>query len=384
VDEAQPTGPPRRPLIWPWLLLLLLLVAAGIALAYFLTRNGDEAENRVPTVIGLRSQEAVERLRADGYPADVRRRVDPSRRGRVVAQVPDPGTELEPGRTVVVVVARGRNTTDVPNVVGLTVADAFERVQAAGLTGRAVQAFARQARGRVVRQRPAGGEEARRGTTVVLTVSRGRQLVRVPAVIGQTEAQASRALRRAGFRPGAVRVPADEARGIVIDQNPVAGARAPRGSSVRINVSSGAPGSTQTVPTTRNATVPNVVGMRDTDARGRLQEAGFRVSTSSVTSNRPTGTVISQDPMGGAVVARGSRVLITVSGGPRVRTVPDVVGETEAAARRILRDAGFTVRTVDRAVTDPARDGVVIEQNPRAGARVQGTTQVTIFVGRLT
>jgi beta-lactam-binding protein with PASTA domain len=137
------------------------------------------------------------------------------------------------------------------------------------------------------------------------------------------------------------------------------------------------------VPTTGNAPVPNVVGMRDSEAFSRLQRAGFRVSTTSISSNRPERTVISQNPSAGTVAARGSRVLITVSAGPRVRTVPDVVGETEAAARRILREAGFTVRAVDRPVTDPAQDGTVVEQNPRAGARVQGTTQVTIFVGRL-
>jgi beta-lactam-binding protein with PASTA domain len=76
-------------------------------------------------------------------------------------------------------------------------------------------------------------------------------------------------------------------------------------------------------------------------------------------------------------------VAITVSGGPRVRAVPNVVGETEAAARRILRDAGFGVRALDRAVTDPARDGIVVQQDPRAGTRVQGTTEVLIYVGRL-
>ncbi len=64
--------------------------------------------------------------------------------------------------------------------------------------------------------------------------------------------------------------------------------------------------------------------------------------------------------------------------------MPDVVDETEVAADRILRDAGFTVRVVDRPVTDPGRDGLVVEQDPRAGARVQGTTRVTIYVGRLT
>lgn len=377
--------PPRRPLLWPWLLLLLLLVGAGIGLAYVLSRDGDDDggdESRVPAVVGLPVAEAVERLRASGYPADPRRRVDPSRRGRVVEQEPDAGAELEQGRTVVIVVARSRNTVDVPNAVGLPVADAFERVQAAGLRARSVEAFSRQERGRVFRQRPAAREEAPRGSLVVLTVSRGPQLVRVPAVVGQTEAQARAALGRARLRASTVRVPAREPRGRVVDQNPAPGSRAPRGSTVRINVSQGTPGQGTTTPTTGQGTVPDVVGLRDTDAIARIQQAGVRASTTSVTSTQPSGTVLRQTPAGGTRAQRGSTVGITVSGGPQVRTVPDVVGETEGDARRILREDGFTVRVLGRAVTDPAREGIVVEQDPRAGARVQGTREVTIYVGR--
>jgi eukaryotic-like serine/threonine-protein kinase len=384
VDEA----PQRRPLLWPWLLLLLLLVAAGLALAYFLAQDDDEqSSDTVPAVVGLRAADAVERLRTSGYPADPRRRDDPARRGRVVGQDPEAGTELDPGRTVVIYVSRAPNTVDVPDVVGAPVAEAFERLQAAGLRGRAVQAFARQARGRVVRQQPAAAGEAPRGSTVVLTVSRGPRLVTVPLVIGQTEVQAGAALRKLGLRPSVVRVPNREPRGAVVDQNPVPGSRAPRGATVRLNVSAGppSPGSTQTVPTTTTgqATVPNVVGMRDTEAVRRLQGVGLRVSSTSVSSTRPVGTVLTQTPAGGTIAPGGSTVRITVSGGREVRTVPGVVGETEAAARRTLRSAGFTARAVDRAVTDPARDGIVLEQDPRAGTRVQGTTEVLIFVGRL-
>ncbi len=76
VDHTPPV--PRRPLLWPWLLLLLLLVGAGIGLAYFLTRDDDNSssENRVPVVIGLDADIAVDRLRVEGYPADVRRAVN--------------------------------------------------------------------------------------------------------------------------------------------------------------------------------------------------------------------------------------------------------------------------------------------------------------------
>lgn len=387
VDHTPP--PPRRPVLWPWLLLLLLLVATGIGLAYFLTRDDDEpaSANRVPAVVGLRGADAVERLRADGYPADVRRAVNPAQVGKVIRQTPNAGTGLEPGKTVVIVVARRPNTVDVPRVVGLDVADAFERVQAAGLRAKSVEVFARQAKGRVVRQRPPAGAEARRGATVVLTVSKGPQIVVVPAVIGQMEAAATAALRRVGLRVNIARVPASGPvpEGSVVAQNPRGGVKAPKGSTVRLNIAAaGAPagGSTQTVPTTGEAPVPNVVGSRDTAATARLQAAGFRVSSTPVTSTRPAGTVLTQSPAGGTTATRGSTVRITVSGGRQVRTVPDVVGETEAAADRILRNAGFTVRTVDRPVTDPGQQGLVVEQDPAAGTRVQGTTQVTIYVGR--
>jgi beta-lactam-binding protein with PASTA domain len=387
VDHTAP--PPRRPLLWPWLLLLLLLVATGIALAYFLTRDDDSSSaNRVPAVVGLRGADAVERLRADGYPADVRRAVNPAQVGKVIRQIPNAGTGLEPGKTVVIIVARRPNTVDVPRVVGLDVADAFERVQAAGLRARSSEVFARQAKGRVVRQRPPARSEARRGATVVLTVSKGPQIVAVPAVIGQMEAAATAALRRIGLRVNIVRVPArgPVPEGSVVAQNPRGGVKAPKGSTVRLNIASAAApagGSTQTVPTTGEAPVPNVVGSRDTDAITRLQAAGFRASSTPVSSTRPAGTVLTQSPVGGTTATRGSTVRITVSGGRQVRTVPDVVGETEAAADRILRNAGFTVRDVDRPVTDPGQQGLVVEQDPRAGTRVQGTTQVTIYVGRL-
>ena len=386
VDHTPPA--PRRPLLWPWLLLLLLLVATGIALAYFLTRDDDSSStNRVPAVVGLREADAVERLRADGYPADLRRAVDSTRVGKVIRQAPSAGTGLEPGKTVVIIVARRPNTVDVPRVVGLDVADAFERAQAAGLRAKSVEVFARQAKGRVVRQRPPARAEARRGATVVLTVSKGPQLVAVPSVMGQMEAAATAALRRVGLRVNIVRVPAPGpvAEGTVVAQNPKGGVRAPKGSTVRLNIAGAAApagGSTPTVPTTGEAPVPNVVGSRDTDAISRLQAAGFRVSSTPVSSTRPSGTVLTQSPVGGTTATRGSTVRITVSGGRQVRTVPDVVGETEVAADRILRDAGFTVRVVDRPITDPGQNGLVVEQDPRAGTRVQGTTRVTIYVGR--
>jgi eukaryotic-like serine/threonine-protein kinase len=319
VREEVAEPPPRRPLLWPWLLLLLLLVAGGLAAAYFLTRNNG-SETRVPNVVGEPAAAAIRELGQRGYPADVRERVSTTEIGRVVAQEPDAGTKLDRGEQVAILVARGRATVQVPKVVGLPIAKAFERLQAKGLRGRAEPATTiagTQAPGIVVRQSPASFDRAPRGSIVVLGVSKAPSRVAVPPLEGLTQSEASAALARVGLRPNVVRVPSSESRDTVVAQQPVAGVRRAKGSIVRINVS------------------------------------------------------------------KGQAPVTTTSQSTRV-TVPDVVGQDEATARNTLRAAGLTVRTSTRRAPDPSQDGVVITQRPLGGQSVVRGTRVTIFVGRLT
>jgi beta-lactam-binding protein with PASTA domain len=385
VVDAQEAGPPpRRPLLWPWLVLVLLLVGALVAGAYFLTRDDDGggSENRVPNVVGQTVTDAVRELTQRGYPAEVRSQVSRTEIGRVLSQDPDPGTELDSGERVVLVVGRSLSTVDVPRVVGLQVGDAFERLQAARLRGRQVRVASTKPKDVVVSQRPPAGAQARRGRLVVLSVSRGPRLVSVPLVEGLRQAAAVTRLKRSSLRSRVVNVPSQEPAGTVVAQSPRAGKRVPEGSAVQINVAGAAAGSTDTTPTTGTATIPKVVGTRDTDAVALIKQAGFRVQSTAVSSGQPTGTVLTQSPAGGTVTRRGTTVRLTVSGGPRVRVVPNVVGREEAEANRILRAAGFVARPVDRPVTEPEQVGRVVEQDPAAGTRVQGSTEVLIFIGR--
>jgi eukaryotic-like serine/threonine-protein kinase len=367
-------------------LLLLLLVGVGLAGAYLLTRDEDAggSENRVPNVVGQTVADAVRELGQRGYPADVRGQISRTQVGRVLAQEPDPGADLDRGERVVIVVGRSPLTVEVPRVVGSLVGDAFERLQAARLRGREIKVAGNKPKGIVVKQQPPAGAEVRRGSLVVLSVSKGPRIVTVPLVEGLKQQAAVARLKRALLDAKVVNVPAREPAETVIAQSPKAGTRVPSGSAVQINVAGAVLGSTDTTPTTATATVPDVVGTRDTEAVARIKQAGFRVQSTAVSSDQPTGTVLTQSPAGGTVARRGTTVKLTVSGGARVRVVPNVVGRTEADARRILRAAGFPARPVERAVADPTQDGRVVEQDPAAGTRVQGSTEVLIFVGRLT
>jgi len=382
-ETVVPGQPPRRPLLWPWLVLLLALVVTGIAAAYLLGRDDESSATKteVPDVVGLSTAAATEKLAQRGYSAIVRGRVSSgSRLGTVLSQSPVPGTELDRGGQVTVFVARGPTTVEVPNVVGLPSDQAFVRLQSAGLKGRTVKIASRQPNGRVISQAPPGGGQAKKDTTVVLTVSKGPGSAKVPSLRGLTEASATATLSRLGFRVSVSRVPSTLPKGIVVSQTPPPATKVPKGSIVGMNVSTGGN------PAAGGVAVPNVVGLSQEDAVDRLEQAGLGVDSFPVASKKPQGTVVSELPAGGTRVPPRSHVRINVSLGPgarQKRPVPDVIGQPESDARHALIQAGFTVQTVDQPTSDLTESGVVLKQKPEGGVQAKVGSQIVIYVGRL-
>jgi len=344
VREEEVVTPVRRrpPRFWPWLLALLLLVLAGIAAAYALTRDDDEEEDAapamvtVPDVVGDEVAEAIRKLGTNGLASQAARIPSPRPRGEVIRQRPQAGAAAERGDRVALVVSEGVPRARVPDVVGLPLAQAFRKLEAARLRPRARRVFSATPRGRVVRQRPPAGTELEREQVVLLTVSRGPGRVDAPDVVGLSEAEAGARLRSAGLEANVVRVASSDPAGVVVAQNPTAGEQVRRGSTLRINVSKGRPTETTTATATRTTTTTTPTG---------------------ATTTTPTDTASS------------------------AATVPDVIGLDEPTARAQLRQAGFMVRTVARSTTDPAQDGIVLEQRPTGGGRARAGTQVTIIVG---
>jgi beta-lactam-binding protein with PASTA domain len=404
-EETVPVeGPPPR--IWPWLVVLLVLVAAGLGALYFLTRDdgGDQAgaaapvANRVdvPDVVGERADRAAARLVDVGLKAEFQRRLSKQPSGIVLEQDPGGATSVARGSTVLLTISRGTDTVAVPALTGLQLEQALQKLQAAKLKGATRRVSSAKPAGQVIAQAPGGGHELKPGAAVVLTVSKGKQSVAVPDVIGLSRAEASAELERAGFEVAVAEVPAAEPKGTVVAQSPGAGERAPKDSKVQINVSKGT-GTTGTVTITTTGTtqttttpaggsvaVPDVVGLKQAAARRQLEDASFKVDARQVPSKEPVGTVVAQFPAAGQLAKRGGTIRINVSKGDGRKAVPDVIGDDEATARQRLEQAGFTVTVVDQDTTDPAEDGVVVDQDPAGAARRKPGADVTIFVGVLT
>jgi beta-lactam-binding protein with PASTA domain len=123
--------------------------------------------------------------------------------------------------------------------------------------------------------------------------------------------------------------------------------------------------------------VPDVVGQTEADATVAITAAGLVAGASQAPDDTvPAGSVISQDPAGGAMAPTGSTVNIVVSTGPDTSTVPvpDVTGQPEGDAQATLEGEGFVVTSTQQASPD-VEIGLVISTNPSAGTEVaQGTT----------
>ena len=131
------------------------------------------------------------------------------------------------------------------------------------------------------------------------------------------------------------------------------------------------------------ATVPNVVGQTQSDAGTAISGAGLALG-STTNQNSPTlpaGTVINQNPTGGTQVAPGAAVNLFVSiGRPPPGTVPNVVGEAQAAAQTDITASGFALGTVNSQNSTTVPFGIVIGQTPAAGTAATSGSAVNIVV----
>ncbi len=127
--------------------------------------------------------------------------------------------------------------------------------------------------------------------------------------------------------------------------------------------------------------VPPVIGQSYDSASAELQSQDFAVARRDVESEQPEGTVVSQDPAANELVARGTTVILGVSRGPQLSTVPDVTGLDASTAEATLENAGFGVSVQTQETNDPNQDGVVFDQDPFGGTEAAPGTTVTIIVG---
>ena len=172
--------------------------------------------------------EVGDRAASDNIAADV-----------VASQNPPPGTAVDPGATITVVVSTGPAEVQVPDVTRQDVAAASAALQAAGLKARLdFVVDASVAGGTVLQQEPAANAQARKGATVALGVAVPGA---VPDVSGMALDEARAALQSAGYALAPLVYGAEGDAGKVVSSDPPAGTTLRPGESVTLHVAGPAP-----------------------------------------------------------------------------------------------------------------------------------------------
>jgi serine/threonine-protein kinase len=276
---------------------VLVLIAAGILIAYLLTHRSDTKtptattvvvttgpsttvapKVAVPRFVGMKEQDALVRAGQVGLNPKEVFKPTKAPKGTVISQNPPEGSELARGATVTLVV----DSTSKPTAPATTTMPSATTQTAT----------------------PTTTQSATPSTTAAAAPAQP-QTAKVPDVTGQTEAAAVTAFGNAGILASIVFVPASDPLGTVIQQAKPAGTTVPFHSHVQLNISRG--------PNNNPLeSVPNVVGRTLQEAVSALNAAHLRLIYLKypVTSQAQAGKVVQQTPLGGAQAPQNAQVVV--------------------------------------------------------------------------
>ncbi len=227
--------------------------------------NPDPQLVPIPNVVGLSSEEARTRLAADGFVVGELTTVerDDVAQDTVVSTDPPPETPALQGSLVNLVVSAPPSSVQVPGeIIGMSEIDARGVLEAPPyefVVTTDVRSSPTVAENTVMEIRPGPGELVEKGSDVLIIVSSGPEDVRVPVVVGRTEAQAINTLTEIGLVP--VRTYQDgnfgaAEDGRVISQSLPVGSKVPPGTEVTIVVARNTTPATTIPPTTTTTIAP--------------------------------------------------------------------------------------------------------------------------------
>ena len=296
------TRPRRRK--GPWIALVIFLVVLGSGLGGWLLATGKSVPT--PDIVGQSTAAATEILSAAGLSLVVTEEQfsEELPADQVISSDPAPGAGVREGGAVGAVVSKGPERYVIPNVQGLTAAEATAALTGANLViGSTTSVFDDRVPANAVSgTSPEIGTEVKPGTSVDIAVSKGPKPVSIPAVVGKKAQVAASALADLGLIVVTKEKFSEQvADGLVIAIRPGEGTVVDSGTEVDLVTSKGPP----------PVEVPSLVDMPKNKAISTLKGLGLKPKVLEAAAT-PLDRVYSQDPPAGTMIPKGSQVIIRI------------------------------------------------------------------------
>ena len=261
-DAEDDQDSQRRRRIGFAVLTVALLALAGAAVALFLLLNNNDGNSgednppptvqtiQVPVLLGLTQDAAETAIQDAGLTVGEVTQVasEEADLGLVVEQTPAAESAVEADTSVDLVIGSGPDVVAIPQVLGLTEAQAQENLEDAGFQVLpSVPQDSLVAVGQVIGVTPPEGTEVAPETAVTLTISTG--VIPIPDILNRPGDEAEQTLRDLGFtNVQQVNVESDQEAGTVVDVTPGVGSPAAAGEAITLMVAVPIPAEETTTP----------------------------------------------------------------------------------------------------------------------------------------
>ncbi|MBP5363361.1 MAG: Stk1 family PASTA domain-containing Ser/Thr kinase [Ruminococcus sp.] len=244
-DEEEESG--RSSLIIPVLtaavvvVIIVGVIVISLLFTDMLKDTKDKNDWKMPDVVGMDFNDAVAKwgnniqFKEDGQ---VYNEAEP---GIIIEQDPAPEVEFKKGAILKVKVSKGMETVEVPNVVDMNAELAKDTLTGKGLKCEIRNSSSTKRKGYVIKTEPAAGDEAHKGSTVVLYVSMGEDAgqVSVDDWVGKSIDDAKMLAEYAGLKVTTKGVASYEKEGTVVKQSIKKGEKVETGTEILFEFSDG-------------------------------------------------------------------------------------------------------------------------------------------------
>ncbi|MBX7433765.1 Stk1 family PASTA domain-containing Ser/Thr kinase [Mycobacterium sp. Y57] len=285
--------------------LAVLTVVVTVAINMF---GGATRDVQVPDVTGQASADAIATLQNRGF--SIRTQQQPDSKvppDHVISTDPEANAAVSAGDEVTLNVSTGPEQREVPDVSGLSYADAVEKLTAAGF-GRFRQTTSDslpEQKDRVLSTLPPANQTSAITNEITIVMGRGPATAVVPDCVGQTVQVCQEILSASGFANTVpVEVDSTTSSGQVVGTDPAPSQTVPQDTVIQIQVSRG-----------NQFVMPDLTGMFWTDAEPRLRALGWTGQLDKGADVRDSGqrtnAVVTQSPSAGSGVNYGARITLS-------------------------------------------------------------------------
>jgi serine/threonine-protein kinase len=300
---------PRRASVGRWLVALAILSILTVVVAVAINLGGGKPrEVQVPDVRGQVSADAIAALQNKGFKIRTQQKPDSTvPLDHVISTEPAGTMSVNAGDEVLINVSTGPEQREVPDVAGLSYADAVKKLTAAGF-GKFKQGEATSTtsqRDKVLNTTPPANQTTAITNEITVVVGTGPVTRSIPDVIGQTSDVATKNLNTLGFQT-ILTAPVDsvEPAGQVLGIDPASGGDVALDTPVTLKVSKG-----------NQFVMPNLVGQFWVDAEPNLRALGWTgvlvKGPDAQNSGQRSNAVVTQTPAPGTGVNFGGSITLS-------------------------------------------------------------------------